>query len=149
MTAENAAFYRRMLSVGLSDTYFRDVERALEEEEPLSDLLLELALCPSDTSKAISVLDHYLENREPNEAVVHEMLFSELRNLHMNSSISLRQAAEAALAILESERLYHEEPWREVELLSYEYDEVKEGFLCMDDFLSDFFDVLYPKEKGE
>ena len=48
MTVEMAAFYRRMLSVGLSDTYQRDIGLALEREDPLSELLLELAFCLSD-----------------------------------------------------------------------------------------------------
>ena len=148
MTAENAVFYRRMLAVGLSGAYLRDVERALDEAEPLTDLLLELAFCLSDTDKTISVLDHYLENREPNEEIVYTMLLAELRSLYTSKSISLQRAAEALIAILKCDQLYWEEPWKELSELVYSYEEVEDGFWTMDDFLQDVHNILCSKGEG-
>ena len=44
------------LRLGWKDDYFRLLDRALEQEDPLSPLTLELALCGSNTSEAQSVL---------------------------------------------------------------------------------------------
>ena len=44
------------LRLGWKDDYFRLLDRALEQEDPLSPLTLELALCGGNTSEAQSVL---------------------------------------------------------------------------------------------
>ena len=149
MTLEKAVFYRRMLSVGLSDTYQTEIECAIEQEALLSGLLLDLALCLSDINKTISVLDGYIAGREADEEQVYEMLLSELRKLYLSDAISLQQAAEALLTIQESESLYCGEGWSDLLFLSYEYDDVKDGYCSMEDFLKLFLKFLCPEGKGE
>ena len=145
MTVEMAAFYRRMLSVGLSDTYQRDIGLALEKESPLSTLLLELAFCLSDANKTISILDNYIGDRVLNEDKIYPMILEEMRDLYINKRFELEQIAEMLFGILESAKLWYEGPWERLMYLSYEYDEVKDGCLYMKDFLDSFAEYLLDK----
>lgn len=145
MTVEMAAFYRRMLSVGLSDTYQRDIGLALERKDPLSELLLELAFCLSDVNKTISILDNYIGDRVLNEYKIYPMILEEMRDLYNNKRFKLEQIAEMLFGILEGAKLWYEGPWERLMYLSYEYDEVKDGCLYMEDFLDSFAEYLLNK----
>ncbi len=142
MTVEMAAFYRRMLSVGLSNTYQRDIGLALEKEDPLSELLLDLAFCLSDVNKTISILDNYIGGCALDEYRIYPMIVAEMQALYNNNRLNLEQIAEALFGILEDAGLCYEGPWEKVMYLSYEYDEVKDGCLYMDDFLDSFTEYL-------
>lgn len=142
MTTEMAAFYRRMLSVGVSDTYQCNIGIALENEEPLSELLLELAFCLSDTNQTISILDNYIGDSTLNEYSIYPMILAEMRALYERGRLSLEQTAVALFGILEGAELQFEGPWTELTYLSYEYDEAKDGYLHMDDFLASFSNYL-------
>ena len=147
MTVEMAAFYRRMLSVGLSDTYQRDIGLALEKEDPLSELLLDLAFCLSDTSKTISNLDDHIGDRALDEYRIYPMILAEMRELYSNGHLKLEQIAEALFGILEGAGLWYEGPWEELMYLSYGSDAAKAGFLCMDAFLASFAISLLGKNE--
>lgn len=142
MTVEMAAFYRRMLSVGLSDTYQRDIGLALEKEDPLSVLLLELAFCLSDANKTISILDNYIGDCNLDEYTIYSMILEEMRELYRMGRFKLEQIAEILFGILEGAGLWYEGPWDQLMYLSCVYDEVKDGCLYMDDFLDSFAEYL-------
>lgn len=110
MTAEMAAFYRRMLSVGLTDTYERDMDLALEKEDPLSDLLLDLAFCLSDTDKTISILDDYIRARVLDEDKIYPLILNEMRERYVSGRLKLEQIAEMLFEILKEAGLWYEEP---------------------------------------
>lgn len=146
ITVEMAAFYRRMLSVGLSDIYQRDIGLALEKEDPPSELLLELAFCLSDANKTISILDNYIGDCVLNEYKIYPMILEEIRELYNSKRFKLEQIAEMLLGILEGANLWHEGPWEKLIHLSYAYDEVKGGGLYMEDFLDSFAEYPLNKE---
>lgn len=122
MTAEMAAFYRRMLSVGLTDTYERDMDLALEKEDPLSDLLLDLAFCLSDTDKTISILDDYIRARVLDEDKIYPLILNEMRERYVSGRLKLEQIAEMLFEILKEAGLWYEEPWGDLIDLYYEYE---------------------------
>ena len=138
MNVEMAAFYRRMLSVGLSDTYERNIGLALEKEDPLSNLLLDLAFCLSDTNKTISILDNYIGDCALDENKIYPMILEEMQALYTNNQFTLEQIAELLFKILRGAELSFNGPWEKLTYLSYEYDEVTDGCLYMDDFLDSF-----------
>ena len=149
MTLERAVFFRRLLSVGQTDTYVKSIEQALEQEESLSDLLLELAFCLSDIDKTISLLDHYISEREADEFVLYKMLLSEFRLLYSSGVLSLQKTAESLLYIHESNYLHCSKAWRDITHLSYVYDEVKDGYWDEKWFWDMFLEVLFPEKKAE
>ena len=60
MTYEYAAYFRLLLLCGYKDELQQYVEKALLEQDPLSDVVLELSLSGSNDKKMLSVLNEYL-----------------------------------------------------------------------------------------
>ena len=48
MTPERAAYHRLMLLSGLREEFDRELDLALETEDPITDPVLDLAFCMSD-----------------------------------------------------------------------------------------------------
>ena len=78
MTSEQAAYYRLLLINGYHEEVKKQIDHALETENPLSDLTLDLSMCFSDVKKQLSVLNrHISEIGEKNidwDGAVFEML---------------------------------------------------------------------------
>ena len=144
MTAEMAAFFRRMLSVGLSDAYQQYMEIALEEENPPSNLLLDLAFCLSDTNKTISILDDYIRDCTLNESNLYSMIVLELQKKVASGILTTEQYVKAVFAIMESGNLCNNTAWKTANQLSYLYCDAKNDYLTMDEFLATFSAYMLP-----
>ena len=59
MKREDAFYHKILLMTGLDDSYDEWLNYYLESEDPLSDIVLELACCGSDVNKTISTLHSY------------------------------------------------------------------------------------------
>lgn len=59
MTREDAYYYKILLSMGFDDGYYEWLDGFLTEEDPLSDIVLELSLCGSDVDEIIRLLHNY------------------------------------------------------------------------------------------
>ena len=70
MKREDAFYHKLMLMIGLNDGYDEWLNYYLESENPLSNIVLELACCGSDINKTISVLHNYCIEQPFDEAVV-------------------------------------------------------------------------------
>ena len=70
MKREDAFYYKIMLMTGLDDGYDHWLNHYLEIENPLSNIVLELACCGSDINKTISVLHNFCMEQPFDEAVV-------------------------------------------------------------------------------
>ena len=67
MTCEHAAYLRLLLLCGYRDELQRYVDDALAAEDPLSDVVLELALAGADDKKRLSVLNEYLRQAKDSD----------------------------------------------------------------------------------
>ena len=67
---EDAFYHKLMLMTGLDDGYDEWLNYYLESENPLSNIVLELACCGSDINKTISVLHNFCMEQPFDEAVV-------------------------------------------------------------------------------
>ena len=56
MTPERAAYHRLMLLAGLQEEFEKDLDFALETEDPITAPILDLAFCMSDLNQTVSVL---------------------------------------------------------------------------------------------
>ena len=70
MKREDAFYHKIMLMTGLDDGYDEWLNYYLESENPLSNIVLELACCGSDINKTISALHNFCMEQPFNEAVV-------------------------------------------------------------------------------
>lgn len=109
MTPEQAQYYLLMLRMGEYDAYDRELDRILEEEDVLSDLVLELAFCMSDRGKTISVLHNFLLDHPADEKGLMERQLDWVREQYRDKTMTAVQAAEYLWKLTE---IYgFEEPW--------------------------------------
>ena len=74
MKREDAFYHKIMLMTGLDDGYDEWLNYYLDSENPLSNIVLELACCGSDINKTISVLHNFCMEQPFDEAVVCDRL---------------------------------------------------------------------------
>lgn len=94
MTYEHAMYHKLMLEAGLRDKYDRALDALLEDEEPLSELVLELAFCTADIKKTIAVLDDFLwtaDRKKIDSEAVFQLVCHDLYELRLDENISLRE----------------------------------------------------------
>lgn len=65
MSTEDALFYKILLESGCPEELDEALGRALEEENPLSDVVLDLAYSGEDQNSRLSALNKYLESVPP------------------------------------------------------------------------------------
>ena len=118
-----------LLHLGWKEDYFRLLDRAMEQEDPLSPITLELALCGSNTEAAINVLAFDPEVR----AIPQKMPLDWLKEkLHR----------EYQLNTLTTERL--SSLWQG---LSTSYDLIEDKFWCRVDYLLEYRELGFLTEK--
>ena len=60
MTFEYAVYFKLLLLCGYNDELQKYIDNALIEQNPLSDIVLELSTSSSDDKKMLSILNEYL-----------------------------------------------------------------------------------------
>lgn len=111
MTPEVAAYHRAMLLVGLRDRFDQDFDQGLENEDPLSDLILDLSACASNLNQTISVLHHYTLDHPVDEQKVYELVLEDIRSRYRDGSLSKAQVATTLYSIVNNLGKLLEEPW--------------------------------------
>lgn len=97
MTYECAAYFRLLLLCGYKDELQQYVEKALLEQDPLSDVVLELSLSGSNDKKMLSVLNEYLRQVKDSDIdydnTVFEQIISFLRKRYYDDAMPIRKIA--------------------------------------------------------
>ena len=88
MKREDAFYHKLMLMTGLDDGYDEWLNFYLESENPLSDIVLELACCESDINKTISVLHNFCMEQPFDEAVVCDRVRGYFKNAYYTNRMS-------------------------------------------------------------
>ena len=128
MTPEQAQYYLTLLKLGEYDEYDRALDRLLEEQDPLSELVLELAFCMSDREQTISVLHNFLLDHPADEGKLMERQLDWVLTQYREKAMTALQSSQY-LYFLITEHDW-EEPWVEL----YKYCDVHE--LYEDGFIS-------------
>lgn len=82
MRFEEAYYYNILLMSGLNDEFDNWLNQRLEEQDPLSDMVLQLVSCGSDVNKTISCLHDYCRGQDIDEKTVCEKLRLFLKNAY-------------------------------------------------------------------
>lgn len=88
MIGEEAYYYRILLQNGFSDEYNEWLNKRLEEEDPLSDIVLELSFCSSDLNKTVSLLLNFAREKGFDSKVVCEKLRLFLKEAYHSHKMS-------------------------------------------------------------
>ena len=136
MKIEDAYYHLLLLKAGLDDGYDAWLDEYLDREDPLSDIVLDLALCGSDLNKTISCLNSYCGSHpELDERKLRERLRLFLKSLFHTGRMNQRAVAEAMYSIAYA----HGAPW---DLES----EIWGDFYDLEDYLSLVEDGIASRE---
>ena len=132
MTPDEAQYFLLMLRLGQYDEYDRTLDRLLEEQNPLSPLVLELAFCMSDRRETISVLHNFLLDHPADEQKLMESQLEWVRNQYREKQMSAVQAAEYLSRVYDIKSGL--EPWWELYIYLDDYELYTDGILSLSVF---------------
>lgn len=145
MTREDACYFKILLSSGLSDGYDEWLDLYLNKEDPLSDIVLNLALCGSDVNKTISCLYIFCAEKAFDEKLVCEKLRLFLKDAYHTGRFS----KEEVLSYMYRFAAAQGDPgdfeiaaWDSMYYFDYYHSLVEEGLILKERFDAAFFSFL-------
>ena len=138
MKLEDAVYYECLLSLGETAEYDEWLNSSLENEAPLSEIVLELSYCGSDYDKAISLLHNYsLEQQFDNAATC-----DRLRIYFKDAYYSKGWSKKRVLSAIHDITFYLDHSLGTMYCLWDCYFWVMEGAIPEEDFDKAFFEYL-------
>lgn len=145
MTPERAAYHRLMLLAGLQEEFERELDFALETEDPITAPILDLAFCVSDLNQTISILYNYTLDYSVDEQQVYDMIMAELRRQYDGKQMNAGEVCEVLSKI---QRICDfDEPWIDLYTYLYEYELLDEGMISQEVFETGFESVFLHDER--
>lgn len=148
MKFEDAFFYKYLLMLGYEESYDEWLSSCLESEDPLSDIVLELACCSSDADKTISLLHNYCIDRPIDEFVVCDRLrlfFKEAfysNRMNKDEIISEMYRLTCIIAYCGDFDIHNIRSWGSMDFLEDFCCLVKDGIISRESFDEAFFSYL-------
>jgi hypothetical protein len=138
MTAEMAMYYSAMLRVGFGDSFYRAFDKALEEEDPLSDLTLLLCDCISDVNAVLHILREYTLDHAVDEQVVCDLILADVRVRYDSGEMSRVDVVTTLYDIARMLDKFWEEPWDYFMIMSYDLEMYEDGIINEEVFIKSF-----------
>lgn len=145
MTPERAAYHRLMLLAGVQEEFEKDLDFALETEDPITAPILDLAFCMSDLNQTVSVLYNYTLDYSVDEQQVYDMIMTELRRQYASKELNSREVCEVLSKI--QHICDFGEPWLDLYTYLYEYELLDEGMISREVFEAGFESVFLHGER--
>lgn len=140
MTPERAAYHRLMLLVGLQEEFERELDFALETEDPITAPILDLAFCMFNLDQTVSVLYNYTLDYSVDEQQVYDMVVAEFRKQYVDKQMN---AVEVCEALNKIQRICDfGDPWIDLYKYLYEYELLDEGMISEEVFETGFESVF-------
>ena len=136
MTHNQAVYYRLLLENGHPEELTKHIDHALETENPLSDLTLDLSLCFSDKEKLLTVLGNHICRVNSSEidwnGAIFNMVLSFLRS--KSDTLSTEELVLLMKNLAENEDLHTDDRWFSMYIAHQDFDECASGYGNMNDF---------------
>ena len=142
MTPEMAAYYRAMLMVGLGDGFYEAFDKALEEEDPLSDLTRSLCSCISNEAEVIHILTEYTLDHILDEAAVRDLIVADIRKRYNSEEMTRIEVVRTLYAIVLALDKYWQELWDWCTIMNYALEVYEEG-LASEEAFHECFDAWW------
>ena len=142
MTYEYAVYYKLLLLCGYKDDLEQYLDAALMEQDPLSDVVLELSSAGFDDKKKLSALNEYL--RQVNDSdidydkSVFHLVMSFLRRKYTDDDMSMKDITDLMYQMAVLTERYFDEPWNTMYLMGILYGEAEEGYIDKNDYRRKF-----------
>ncbi len=134
MTPEIVEYHRAMLLAGMGDRFYRAFDEALEQENPLSDLILSLCTCISDESEVLHFLREYTLDHPFDEQTVCDLILDDIRSRYMAGELSRMEAVDLLYRIPKNLDKLFDEPWHSLTDLSYDLELLEENIITEEVF---------------
>lgn len=142
MSYEYAAFFRLLLLCGYSDDMERYLDTALAEQDPLTDIVLELAWAGSDGKKKLSALNSYLRQIKDSDidynGSVFWLVMAFLKRKYLEDAMSMKDLTDLMCRIAVHTERYFDEPWSTMYFIGESFAEAENGFIDKNDFQRGF-----------
>lgn len=150
MSFEEALYCKIMLQAGFTECFYELYDKALENENPLSDLILKLSDNPSDINKTISILNNYLYNSKNIDTnKVYSLVIGFLSELYDCGRVKQAELADKIKIITAADHGRIDtakEPWQSLDILAWCYDEAADGILDSESYNRWFDSIIRNKE---
>lgn len=142
MTYDYAVFFKLLLLCGYKDELEQYIDTALEEQDPISDIVLELSCAGFDDKKKLSILNEYLLQAKDSDIdydqSVFKLVMSFLKRKYIEDAMSMKDITDLMYQIALHTERYLNEPWNTIYSMGVLFDEAEEGYIDKDDYKRKF-----------
>lgn len=145
MNRIEAFCHKILMMAGLDSGFDAWLDKYLKSEDPLSDIVLKLGCCGSDTNKILSVLHSFCAEQPIEEAAVCQRMRLFLKDAYYAKRSSKEEIASAMYFLARNvgdPEEYNVEIWGDMYALDHYYDLAKKGILSWEQFDRVFFPYL-------
>lgn len=142
MTYEYAVYFKLLLLCGYKDELAQYVDVALAEQDPLSDIILELATTGPDDKKILAVLNEYLLQVKDSDIdydnAVFDLILSFLKRKYMEDAMPMKNITRLMYRLSLHTNRYLDDPWYTMYLMDDLFDDAEIGFISKADYQRTF-----------
>ena len=142
MTYEYAVYYKLLLLCGYQDELERYIDDALVDQDPLSNIVLELSATGFDDKKMLSVLNEYLLQVKDSDidydGTVFDYVMSFLKRKYAEDAMPMKDITELMYRFAVHTERYWDEPWSTMYFMGDLFDEAEAGYLDKEDYQRKF-----------
>ena len=142
MTYEYAVYFKLLLLCGYKDELAQYVDVALSEQDPLSDIILELATTGSDDKKILAVLNEYLLQVKDSDIdydnVVFDLILSFLKRKYIEDAMPMKDITRLMYRLSLHTNRYLDEPWYTMYRMDDLFDDAEIGYISKADYQRTF-----------
>lgn len=142
MTYEYAVYFKLLLLCGYKEELQQYIDNALIEQDPLTEIVLELSTTCTNVSKALSVLNKYLLQANDSDIdydkAVFNLIMLFLKRKYNDDSISMKTIADLMYQLAVYTERYFNEPWQTMYYMGECFDAAEGGYLDQEDYQRKF-----------
>lgn len=129
VSLEEARYWEMRLQTGLDADYDMWLDKRLVEEDPLSELVTDLAFCRSNRAETLHYLHEYTVDKSIDEDTLFTLVWQYLHDLYVEGQMENGALINAMYALAEASGNIHEEPWHSMDAIGILYEEAEDGYL--------------------
>ena len=142
MTYEYAVYFKLLLLCGYKDELAQYVDVALAEQDPLSDIILELATTGPDDKKILAVLNKYLLQVKDSDIdydnAVFDLILSFLKRKYTEDAMPMKNITRLMYRLSLHTNRYLDDPWYTMHLMHDLFDDAEIGYISKADYQRTF-----------
>lgn len=140
MTVEQAIFYKYILISGYPEELNTYVDKSLYNEQPVSEIILDLSACGTNRKRALQVLNEFIaqfDSEQIDDNEVFNLTRQFLKHKYLNEKMPIDKVADTMHRIA-SLTDKCDNPWETMSILGELYEDAKSGHIFMESYMDAF-----------